>query len=149
MPKDAAEAIQVVGQGQYIVPSATHPSSTYEVYADIELCTCLFGKQGAFCKHQALVQKKYRGLFPNAPALSTDDRYQLGQLALGEKCPPPKYFSNPSKRRSPAVVPEPRKVPVPSRRSQTNSNQCKAPARKRPHTSNLYRRCLMRPNLPR
>ncbi|KAL3183409.1 hypothetical protein MRX96_000367 [Rhipicephalus microplus] len=43
MPKDAAEAIQVVGQGKYIVPSATHPSSSYEVYADIGLCTCLFG----------------------------------------------------------------------------------------------------------
>ncbi|KAH8026971.1 hypothetical protein HPB51_000569 [Rhipicephalus microplus] len=66
MPKDAAEAIQVVGQGQYIVPSATHPSSSYE--------------------------KKYGGLFPNAPALSTDDRYQLGQLALGEKCPPRIFF---------------------------------------------------------
>ncbi|KAL3197888.1 hypothetical protein MRX96_044648 [Rhipicephalus microplus] len=92
MPKDAAEAIQVVGQGQYIVPSATHPSSSYEVYADIGLCTCLFGKQGAFCKHQALVQKKYGGLFPNAPALSTDDRHQLGQLALGEKCPPQDIF---------------------------------------------------------
>ncbi|KAL3199667.1 hypothetical protein MRX96_001418 [Rhipicephalus microplus] len=89
MPKDPAEAVQVVGQGQYIVPSATHPSSSYEMYADIGLCTCLFGKQGAFCKHQALLQKKYGGLFPYAPALSTDDRYQLGQLALGEKCPPP------------------------------------------------------------
>ncbi|KAL3187606.1 hypothetical protein MRX96_025096 [Rhipicephalus microplus] len=92
MLKDTAEAIQVVGQGQYIVPSATHPSSSYEVYADIGLCTCHFGKQGAFCKHQALVQKKYGGLFPNAPALSTDDRYQLGQLALGEKCPPQDIF---------------------------------------------------------
>ncbi|KAH8034017.1 hypothetical protein HPB51_018528 [Rhipicephalus microplus] len=92
MPKDAADAIQVVGQGQYIVPSVTHPSSSYEVYADIGLCTCLFGKQGAFCKHQALVQKKYGGLFPNAPALSTDDWYQLGQLALGEKCPPRIFF---------------------------------------------------------
>ncbi|KAL3216470.1 hypothetical protein MRX96_033051 [Rhipicephalus microplus] len=92
MPKDTAEAIQVVGQGQYIVPSATHPSSSYEVYADIGLCTCLFVKQGAFCKHQALVQKKYEGLFPNAPALNTDDRYQLGQLALGEKCPPRIFF---------------------------------------------------------
>ncbi|KAH7990028.1 hypothetical protein HPB51_026494 [Rhipicephalus microplus] len=55
MPKDAADAVQVVGQGQYIVPSATHPSSSYEVYADIGLCTCFFGKRGAFCKHQALV----------------------------------------------------------------------------------------------
>ncbi|KAL3189856.1 hypothetical protein MRX96_020871 [Rhipicephalus microplus] len=95
MPKDAAEAIQVVGQGQYIVPSATHPSSSYEVYADIEL---------------------------SGP---------------GREVSPRGYFSNPSKRRSPAVVPEPRQVPVPSRRSQTNSKQCKAPARKRPHTSHL------------
>ncbi|KAL3240940.1 hypothetical protein MRX96_047868 [Rhipicephalus microplus] len=45
MPKDAAEAIQVVGQGQYIVPSATHPSSSYEVYADIGLCTCLIEEE--------------------------------------------------------------------------------------------------------
>ncbi|KAH8039549.1 hypothetical protein MRX96_034579 [Rhipicephalus microplus] len=94
MPKNAAKAIQVVGQGQYVVPSATHPSSIYEVFADIELCMCPFGKQGTFCKHQALVQKKYRGLFPNASALSTDDQYQLGELALIEKCPPG-YFSNP------------------------------------------------------
>ncbi|KAH8027397.1 hypothetical protein HPB51_005225 [Rhipicephalus microplus] len=148
MSKDAAEAIQVVGQRQYIVPNATHPSSSYEVYADIGLRTCLLGKEGAFCKHQALVHKKYGGLFSNAPVLNNDDRYQLGQLALGEKCPP-RIFLDPSKRRSPAVVPEPRKVPVPSRRSQTSSNQCKAPAHKRPHTSHLYRRCLMRPNLPR
>ncbi|XP_075752371.1 uncharacterized protein LOC142818051 [Rhipicephalus microplus] len=91
-PKHAAKAIQVVGQGQYIVPSATHPSSSYEVYADIGLCTCLFGKQGAFCKHQALVRKKYGGLFPNAPALGTDNRYQLGQLAQGEKCLPRIFF---------------------------------------------------------
>ncbi|KAL3174057.1 hypothetical protein MRX96_011798 [Rhipicephalus microplus] len=92
MPKNAAEAIQVVGQGEYIVPSATHTSSSYEVYAHIGLCTCLFGKQGAFCKHQALVQKKYGGLFPNGPALSSDDHYQLGQLSLGEKCPPRIFF---------------------------------------------------------
>ncbi|KAL3208689.1 hypothetical protein MRX96_038869 [Rhipicephalus microplus] len=94
VPKDAAEALQVVGQGKCIVPSTTHPSSSYEVYADIGLCTCLFDKQGAFCKQQALVQQKYGGLFPNAPALSTDDRYQLGQLALGEKCPPRIFFES-------------------------------------------------------
>ncbi|KAH7985531.1 hypothetical protein HPB51_026804 [Rhipicephalus microplus] len=92
MPKHAAEPIQVVGQGQYIVPSATHPSSSYEVYADIGLRTCLLGKEGAFCKHQALVHKKYGGLFSNASVLNNDDRYQLGQLALGEKCPPQDIF---------------------------------------------------------
>ncbi|KAH8019635.1 hypothetical protein HPB51_020440 [Rhipicephalus microplus] len=41
---------------------------------------------------EAIQVKKYGGLFPNAPALSTDDRYQLGQLALGEKCPPRIFF---------------------------------------------------------
>ncbi|KAL1426229.1 hypothetical protein MTO96_018354 [Rhipicephalus appendiculatus] len=92
MPDSAAEAIQVVGSGHYVVPSATHPGFSYEVFNDIGLCTCPFGKQGAFCKHQAIVQKTYGGLFPNAPALSTDDRYQLGQLALGEKCPPRQFF---------------------------------------------------------
>ncbi|KAL3247529.1 hypothetical protein MRX96_056962 [Rhipicephalus microplus] len=148
MPKDAAEAIQVVGQGLYIVSSATHPSSSYEVYVDTGLCTCLFGKQGTFCKHQGLVQKKYGGLFPNASGFSNDDRYQLGQLALGEKCLP-RTFLEPFQEEDPAVVPEPRQVRVPSRRSQTNSKQCKAPAHKRPHTSHLYRRCLMQPNLPR
>ncbi|KAL1446326.1 hypothetical protein MTO96_044613 [Rhipicephalus appendiculatus] len=106
MPDSAAEAIQVAGSGQHIVPSATHPGISYEVVADTGICTRSFGKQGAFCKHQALVQKKYEGLFPNAPALSTDDWYQLGQLALGEKCPPPGNFSNPSSRRSPMVAPE-------------------------------------------
>ncbi|KAL1483325.1 hypothetical protein MTO96_033272 [Rhipicephalus appendiculatus] len=86
MPDSAAEAILVVGSGHCVVPSATHPSFNYEVFMDNGLCTCSFGKQGAFCKHQALVQKTYRGLFPNAPALSTNDRYRLGQLALGDEC---------------------------------------------------------------
>ncbi|KAH7955380.1 hypothetical protein HPB52_000802 [Rhipicephalus sanguineus] len=77
MPDSAAEAIQVAGSGQYVVPSATHPSFSYEVFADIGLCTCSFGKQGAFYKHQTLMQKKRGRIFPNAPALSTDDRYTL------------------------------------------------------------------------
>ncbi|KAL3217349.1 hypothetical protein MRX96_032497 [Rhipicephalus microplus] len=41
---------------------------------------------------EAIQAKKCGGLFPNAPALSTDDRYQLGQLALGEKCPSRIFF---------------------------------------------------------
>lgn len=64
MPDSAAEAIQVVGSGQYVVPSATHLSFRYQVFADIRSCTCSFGKQDVFCKHQALVQNKYGRLFP-------------------------------------------------------------------------------------
>ncbi|KAL1466948.1 hypothetical protein MTO96_000548 [Rhipicephalus appendiculatus] len=38
----AVEAIQVVGSGQYAVPSATHPSFSYEVFEDTGLCASSF-----------------------------------------------------------------------------------------------------------
>ncbi|KAL1480483.1 hypothetical protein MTO96_050987 [Rhipicephalus appendiculatus] len=45
MPDSASEAILTVGSGHYVVPSATHPSLSYEVFADIGLWKCSFGKQ--------------------------------------------------------------------------------------------------------
>ncbi|XP_077526050.1 uncharacterized protein LOC144137905 [Haemaphysalis longicornis] len=92
MPESAGESIQQIGPQLYAVPSATHQGVTYEVYAHFGACSCATGKQGAFCKHQALVHKKFGGLFPNAPPLSTDDRHQLGKLALGDTCPPREFF---------------------------------------------------------
>ncbi|KAH8028364.1 hypothetical protein HPB51_016187 [Rhipicephalus microplus] len=63
MPKDAAEAIHVVGQGQYIVPSATHPSSSYEVYADIGLCTCLLVNKVHFVSTRLWCRKSTEDCF--------------------------------------------------------------------------------------
>ncbi|KAL1471134.1 hypothetical protein MTO96_040086, partial [Rhipicephalus appendiculatus] len=89
----AADSIKVLDGGLYAVPSATNSATYYEVSADVGACACPAGIQGAFCKHQALVHGKFGGLFPNAPALTTNDRYLLGQLALGDKCPPESFFT--------------------------------------------------------
>ncbi|KAM7311132.1 uncharacterized protein ISCGN_008039 [Ixodes scapularis] len=72
----------------YAVPSATRHDGVYEVAADFGACSCPVGKQGAFCKQQALVHETFGGWFPNAPPLTTEDRHRLGKLALGDKCPP-------------------------------------------------------------
>ncbi|CAN7998264.1 unnamed protein product, partial [Ixodes hexagonus] len=77
-----------------LVPSGQVDGKTYEVCNDLGTCTCPAGKQGAFCKHQALVHHHYGGAFPNAPALTAHDRHQLGQLALGEKCPTAAFFQD-------------------------------------------------------
>ncbi|XP_077505993.1 uncharacterized protein LOC144115466 [Amblyomma americanum] len=54
---------------------------------------CWAGSQGAFCKHQAVVQKAFGGLFPNSPQLTTADCILLAQLALGDRCPPQAFFA--------------------------------------------------------
>ncbi|XP_037502514.1 uncharacterized protein LOC119376918, partial [Rhipicephalus sanguineus] len=86
MPDGAAETIVYQGNQCYMVPSAKK-NDVYEVYGDTGICTCPAGNTGAFCKHQALVQKKFGGMFPSCPALSANDCHQLGWLALGDNCP--------------------------------------------------------------
>ncbi|XP_064472404.1 uncharacterized protein LOC135386423 [Ornithodoros turicata] len=94
MPEDASSMIKKTGNNVYEVPSTKNDSTCYEVITDVGSCTCPAGTQGAFCKHQALVHRTYGGIFPNAPTLSTHDRYNLGKLALGDKCPPLAFFSD-------------------------------------------------------
>lgn len=65
MPMDAADSIQEVGNDIYCVPSSDK-SQVYEVWRDIGVCSCRCGRQGAYCKHQALVYSKFGGMFPNA-----------------------------------------------------------------------------------
>ncbi|KAM7294546.1 hypothetical protein ISCGN_024052 [Ixodes scapularis] len=92
MPQGAADNIKPVGDNVYAVPSSTNHGVVYEVSASFGACSCPVGKQGAFCKHQALVHETFGGLFPNAPPLSTGDRHRLGKLALGDKCPAQDFF---------------------------------------------------------
>ncbi|XP_037525827.2 uncharacterized protein LOC119402849 [Rhipicephalus sanguineus] len=86
MPDGAAETIVYQGNQCYMVPSAKK-NDVYEVYGDTGICTCPAGNTGAFCKHQALVQKKLGGMFPNGPTLSANDRRQLGWPTLGDNYP--------------------------------------------------------------
>ncbi|XP_077545723.1 uncharacterized protein LOC144158595 [Haemaphysalis longicornis] len=87
MPEEAAADIRVLGDGCFSVPSYSGNGEWYEVCGHTGLCTCPAGNTGAFCKHQALVHKHYGGLFPNCPALTAEDRHELGWLALGSECP--------------------------------------------------------------
>lgn len=93
MPMDAADSIQEVGNDIYCVPSSDK-SQVYEVWRDIGVCSCRCGRQGAYCKHQALVYSKFGGMFPNAPALTQKDRHELACLASAEKCPPVEFFAD-------------------------------------------------------
>lgn len=93
MPEEAAADIRVLGDGCFSVPSSSGNGEWYEVWGHTGLCTCPAGNSGAFCKHQALVHKHYGGLFPNCPALTAEDRHELGWLALGSECPSIDYFT--------------------------------------------------------
>ncbi|XP_077523582.1 uncharacterized protein LOC144134552 [Amblyomma americanum] len=93
LPKDTKKNIRCNRDGHYVVPKGSSPESKlYTMYSDIGQCTCRSGQQGAFCKHQALVHKVFGGIFPNAPLLTTEARYNLGKLALGDNCPGIDFF---------------------------------------------------------
>ncbi|XP_065304103.1 uncharacterized protein [Dermacentor albipictus] len=91
MPESPPKSILKVEQNCYHVPNSSG-TGTYEVWADIGLCSCRAGNQGAFCKHQAAVQQAFGGAFPNSPELTVGDRTELGQLALGKRCPAAGFF---------------------------------------------------------
>ncbi|XP_064478277.1 uncharacterized protein LOC135391772 [Ornithodoros turicata] len=93
MPEGATVHVTCLGDGSYAVPSATTLGKSYEVNSEVGLCSCPAGSQGAFCKHQALVHKIHGGMFPNAPVLSSEDRMELGRIALGDNCPPLSFFA--------------------------------------------------------
>ncbi|KAH9377226.1 hypothetical protein HPB48_020348 [Haemaphysalis longicornis] len=88
----SARDIAQLEENTYSVPSSSDKETLYTVQADLGTCSCWAGSQGAFCKHQALVQDTFGGLFPNGPKLTLEDRLQLGYLALGNRCPPPEFF---------------------------------------------------------
>lgn len=88
----SARDIAQLEENTYSVPSSSVKETLYTVQADLGTCSCWAGSQGAFCKHQALVQDTFGGIFPNSPKLTLEDRLQLGYLALGNRCPPPEFF---------------------------------------------------------
>lgn len=78
----------------YKVPSTKDNKKMYEVNTDVGWCSCYNGLQGGFCKHQAFLKKHFPNLkeFPNCPVVSTNDRFNLALLALGDECPPEPFF---------------------------------------------------------
>ncbi|XP_070394291.1 uncharacterized protein Rab39 isoform X2 [Dermacentor albipictus] len=90
LPELPAGSVTKSGETYYVPSSSSN--ATYQVQADVGICTCWVGSQGGFCKHQAAVQRAFGGCFPNSPKLTPADCKQLGQLALGERFPPLDFF---------------------------------------------------------
>lgn len=109
LPNTTRDDVGDLGDGVYSVPNSSG-TAHYKVEAELGLCNCHAGSQGAFCKHQALVHHLYGGSFPNSPSLTDEDCQQLGHLALGERFPPPEFFHG--------LLPEPEEPADPSQGSE-------------------------------
>lgn len=84
--------ITTISETCYSVPSSKSENSVYTIDIQIGVCNCYVGFTGAFCKHQAFLQKHLNVSLPNAPPITSNERYALGQLALGDKCPTQSWF---------------------------------------------------------
>lgn len=89
---DFAEKIEVVSEDEYRVPSSKDDGKMYDVNCCVGVCSCLAGRGGAFCKHQVLVFEKFGRGFPNLPAITFQERHQLGFLALGDRNHEPEFY---------------------------------------------------------
>ncbi|KAL5246044.1 hypothetical protein ACI65C_013452 [Semiaphis heraclei] len=86
------EDVKQIDEHTYSIPSGSDKQTLYTINTEFGVCSCKDGCAGAFCKHQAWVHDKLKVQLPNAPAVTLEERYSLGVLALGEKCPEPNFF---------------------------------------------------------
>jgi len=89
---DYAGKVEKVSDDEFLVPSSKAVTVKYTVNSSVGVCSCKAGSNGSFCKHQVLVYEVFGVGFPNVPAINCDERYQLGRLAMAEKCPEKRRF---------------------------------------------------------
>ena len=79
------QQVHKVGRTVYTVPSAYVASATHTVDMDVGLCTCLVGRTGCGCKHQAAVAHMYKLATTNQmPQFSPHLRRLLYCVATGK-----------------------------------------------------------------
>lgn len=81
------------GENRYGVPNS-NSTEKYDVDATLGCCSCMVGMFGKFCKHQLAIMNLFQTAFPNAPGVTTADRYNIAYIALGETCPPMDFYQN-------------------------------------------------------
>ncbi|KAF4530278.1 hypothetical protein B566_EDAN017416, partial [Ephemera danica] len=86
------KSVLKIGEDLFQFPAASNKSQYYTVDVAIGICSCFSGKFGGFCKHQSWLHSHYNIPLPNAPPVSSNDRFELGKLALGDKCPNQNFF---------------------------------------------------------
>lgn len=84
-----AKNLKVVkgNQNVYFVHSAVDDTMLYTVYTDLALCDCPSGTSGKFCKHLCAVQEQCKVVLKNTPLLTSNDKRELAELALGASAP--------------------------------------------------------------
>lgn len=92
MKEQNADAAIQLDDTTWEVPSGSSKGTTYVVNAETGVCSCLSGRQGAFCKHQAWLHRTRQTPFPNLPAITEVERHSLAVLALGDSCPSMEFF---------------------------------------------------------
>lgn len=87
-----AEAVDIAA-GLFQVTSASDNTVVYDVDVQKGFCSCHSGLTGACCKHQIAAAETAGVKLPNIPvALTSEDRYQLAVMAVGDKAPPASFF---------------------------------------------------------
>ncbi|XP_071041818.1 uncharacterized protein [Parasteatoda tepidariorum] len=87
------ENVRECAPNLFEVQSENDVNKSYTINTELGVCTCPTGMHGAFCKHQCFFLMEKKLSLPNAPPISVEEKYALAKLALGDKCPPPSFFS--------------------------------------------------------
>lgn len=82
-----------IDSNQFSVQSSTDENVLYIVFSDINMCECISGQGGAFCKHLCAVHEIFSNI-SIAPTLSTTDRINLAKIALGHLSKDDEQFFN-------------------------------------------------------
>ena len=85
--------IQSLGSHLYQVPSEKQDHTWYDVDTSVGICSCTAGMFGKCCKHQIAVQHFFSEALPNAPPVTTADRYCAAVLAIGDAAGAADFYS--------------------------------------------------------
>lgn len=99
LPNFTRQDVHDLADGAYRLPSSSC-TRYYDAEVELGFCTCPAGRQGAFCKHQAVVHHHYGGSFPNCPSLTDADCQTAGLLGTRRKVPSPRISSRPATSRA-------------------------------------------------
>lgn len=89
-----ASALKVVQTGENyfeVWSSQDEGNAKYKVLSDLQMCECLAGQGGKFCKHLCAVQEIYKNI-STCPQLSTNDKFLFAKIALGDTAEKNSHF---------------------------------------------------------
>lgn len=114
--------IKQVDTNTYTIPSQSDSTIIYSINTEIGVCSCKSGISGAFFKHQAWVHHELKIQLPNSFAITMEERYALGKLALGDKCPPLEFFLGPKKQLITPIIENSKNVSIISENTNTDKS---------------------------